>query len=328
MRQEGYPLNPKGDLVMDKKNSPVVDVHYHYIPIVPEELIDLLTGEIKYGFIRRGEELPGQEILREIARETLVDPDGRLVLNRGETLGVDVTCINVVDVPAPMVDAGMVLGSNKIAADLAAKNPGKLFAFAGVDPRRPEAAEIARICLEDYGMIGIKWHPDYGYNPTSPEAYEILKVLDRAGGILLTHTGSFPAGRSKYTGLSLICDILVDFPNLRVIAAHMGKVAWREWAALAQDFPNLYGDLAVWSRYGDSNYEFFCRELRELTYIAGVEKVLWGTDDPFENHTVPTERFITMMRDLAVKAPKGYEFSREEVDLMLGGNAARLLGIG
>jgi predicted TIM-barrel fold metal-dependent hydrolase len=56
--------------------------------------------------------------------------------------------------------------------------------------------------------------------------------------------------------------------------------------------------------------------------------VLWGTDDPFENYTVPTDRFIRMMKDLPDKAPRGYEFSREEVALMLGGNAARLLGLG
>jgi hypothetical protein len=31
-----------------------------------------------------------------------------------------------------------------------------------------------------------------------------------------------------------------------------------------------------------------------------------------------------MLRDLPAKAPKGYEFSQEEVDLMLGGNAAKV----
>jgi predicted TIM-barrel fold metal-dependent hydrolase len=152
-------------------------------------------------------------------------------------------------------------------------------------------------------------------------------VLNKAGGILLTHTGYLPGGRSKHTDLNLICDILIDFPNIKVIAAHMGKTAWHEWAGLAHDYPNLYGDLAVWSRYGERNYDHFCRQLRELTYYAGVEKVLWGTDDPFEDYTVPTARFIQMMQDLPKKAPKGYGFSREEVDLMLGGNAARLLGI-
>jgi hypothetical protein len=308
------------------KNSKTIDIHYHYLPDVPEEFIHLLTREIEYGLKKRGES-PDRETLNRMAKETLIDPEGRLALARDERLGVDATCVNITDFPLPGIDAEMVLKSNKLAADLARRNPGRIFAFAGVDPRRPAAAEIAKTCLESYDMIGIKWHPDYGFDPTSPEAYEVLKVLDRHGGILLTHTGYLPGGRCKYTSLQLICDILVDFPDLKVIAAHMGKTAWHEWAGLAHDFPNLYGDLAVWSRYGDRNYDFFCRQLRELTFYAGVEKVLWGTDDPFENYTVPTERFLRMLRDLPEKAPAGYEFSPEEVDLMLGGNAARLLGM-
>ncbi len=312
---------------MMEKRSLVIDVHYHFLPIIPEDFIDLLTGEIAYGLKKRGEQ-PDQETLRRLARETLVDPDGTLALERDKRLGVDATCVNITDFPVPGVDAELVLRSNKVAADLARRNPGKIFAFAGVDPRRPAAAEIAKTCLENYGMIGIKWHPDFGFDPTAPEAYEVLKVLDKNNGILLTHTGYLPGGRCKYTSLSQICDILVDFPDLRVIAAHMGKTAWQEWAGLAHDFSNLYGDLAVWNRYADRNYDFFCRQLRELTFYAGVEKVLWGTDDPFENHTVPTANFIKTLRDLPEKSPKGYEFSKEEVDLMLGGNAARLLGIG
>lgn len=309
-----------------RKNSIIVDVHYHFIPEVPEDFVGLLTGEIEYGLKKRGK-TSDQETLRQLAKETLIDPEGKLVLARDERVGIDITCINVTDFPLPGIDAEMVLRSNKIAAGMAKRNSGKIFAFAGVDPRRPAAVEIAQTCLENYRMTGIKWHPDYGFDPTSPQAYDVLRVLDRSGGILLTHTGYHPGGRCKYTSLELICDILVDFPNLKVIAAHMGKTAWHEWAGLAHDFPNLYGDLAVWSRYADRNYDFFCRQLRELTFYAGAEKVLWGTDDPFENYTVSTDRFLQMLRDLPEKAPKGYEFSQEEVELMLGGNAARLLGI-
>jgi predicted TIM-barrel fold metal-dependent hydrolase len=306
--------------------TPVVDVHYHWLPEVPDAAIPLLAKDVEYGRKQRGE-ATDPETLERLVRETLLDPDGDLVLARNADLGVGLTCLNLVDIPFPGLDAEAVLRLNKRAADLAAAHPDQLRVFAGVDPRRGEAAEMARICLEEYGMLGIKWHPDYGYDITGPEAHAVLRVLDRCGGILLTHTGSLPGGRYRLASLERVAEVLVDFPNLRVIAAHMGKIAWHEWAGLAQDFPNLYGDLAVWSRYAQSNYAFFCRQLRELTWVAGVEKVLWGSDDPFENHTVPTKSFLEMMRALPTRAPAGYEFSSEEVDLMLGGNAAALMGL-
>jgi len=304
-------------------------MHYHYFGVFPDEFVDVLAADIEYGLKKQGK-LPDQETLRRLARETIIDdPSGHLIRERNERLGIDATVINTTDMYIPgIVTTEFILKSSRIAADLSKNNPGRIFAFAGVDPRRPEAVEVARTSLFDLDMIGIKWHPDYGYDPTSPAAYDVLKVLNEKEGILLTHTGYLPGGRSKYTDLNLLCDILVDFPAIKVIAAHMGKTAWHEWAGLAHDFPNLYGDLAVWSRYGGRNYDHFCRQLRELTYYAGVEKVLWGTDDPFENYTVPTKDFMKMMRDLPEKSPRGYEFSREEVDLMMGGNAARLLGIG
>jgi predicted TIM-barrel fold metal-dependent hydrolase len=309
-----------------KRRPLVVDVHYHFLPLVPDSALPMLTKDIEYGRRLRG--LPtDEETLIRVARETLVDPTGELVLRRNRELGIDMTFINHVDVMLPEANAEIVLHINGIAADLARKHPEQIRAFAGVDPRRPEAPELAKVCLEDLGMAGIKWHPDYGFDIAGSQAREVLAVLDRAGGVLLTHTGPLPGGRYRYATLEPVADVLVDFPNLRVIAAHMGKAAWHEWAGLAHDFPNLYGDLAVWSRYGDRNFDFFCRQLRELTWYAGVERVLWATDDPFENHTVPTRQFLEMMEGLSTRAPSGYEFSREEVELMLGANAAQLFDL-
>ena len=71
----------------------------------------------------------------------------------------------------------------------------------------------------------------------------------------------------------------------------------------------------------------FWHLIKRYARVAGVEKVLWGTDDPFETHTVPTARYLEMMRALSTRAPAGYEFSQEEVDLMLGGSAAALMGL-
>ena len=107
----------------------------------------------------------------------------------------------------------------------------------------------------------------------------------------------------------------------------MNSVNWRQWAALAAQQPNLYGDLAMWDLYAFGNYELFCRELRDLIDFAGANKILFGTDDPVFKIVRSTDDWIRLLKDLPEKAPKGIKFTKEEIDAILGGNAVKLLGI-
>ena len=67
---------------------------------------------------------------------------------------------------------------------------------------------------------------------------------------------------------------------------------------------------------------------RESERFARAAGPAVGVAFAWAAHTVSTAAFLQMMADLTTRAPAGYEFSREEVDLMLGGNSAGLLGLG
>jgi hypothetical protein len=178
-------------------------------------------------------------------------------------------------------------------------------------------------------MRGLKYHADYGYDPSGPASYRLLEIVQANDGVLLTHTGPLPPpARPKYADPSLLADIGVDFPDLKVIAAHMGMVNWRPWAALASHQPNLYGDLAMWDAYALGRYELFCRDLRDLIDYVGIEKVLFATDNPIAEVVRTTRDWITLIKELPVKAPPGIRFTEQEVSAILGGNALSLLGLG
>ena len=182
--------------------------------------------------------------------------------------------------------------------------------------------------MEKFGMRGLKYHPDAGYDPGGPASYKLLEIVNDMQGILLSHTGPMaPPARCKYAEPMLLADIGVDFPKVRVIAAHMGYINWRQWAALATHQPNLFGDLAMWDTYAFGHYELFCRELRDLIDLTGVEKILFGTDDPVFEIVRPTNDWIRLLKDLPEKAPAGIKFTHNEINAILGGNAARLLGL-
>jgi predicted TIM-barrel fold metal-dependent hydrolase len=226
------------------------------------------------------------------------------------------------------ITAEMIQQANRMMGDIARKNSNRVLALAGVDPRRPEAPDMLKQCFEDFGVKGLKYHPDYGFDPSGSESYRLLEIVQENKGILLTHTGPLPPpARPKFADPMLLADLATDIPDLKVIAAHMGMADWRSWAGLAAQQAHLYGDLAMWDALAFGNYELFCRELRDLLDYAGASKVLFGTDSPIFSLVIPTKKWIQLLKDLSVKAPDGIRFSEEEVGAILGGNAASILGL-
>ena len=56
--------------------------------------------------------------------------------------------------------------------------------------------------------------------------------------------------------------------------------------------------------------------------------MLFGTDNPIFGIVVPTIDWIQLIKDLPADALAGIRFTQEEVNAILGGNAASLLGLG
>jgi hypothetical protein len=218
---------------------------------------------------------------------------------------------------------------NRMLGEAVRRHSGRIVGLAGLDPRRPEAADMARVCLTEYGLRGIKYHPDHGFDPAGPESRRVLEVLAKHNGILLTHSGPLmPRGRCKFADPLMLCDIAIDYPEIKVIAAHMGGfINWRPWASLAAFQSTMYGDLAAWDILAYKNYDLFCRQLRDVIDLVGPTKILFGSDAPVQTLLHPIKAIIQFIRDLPNKAPAGIRFTTEEVNLILGGNAGKVFGL-
>jgi len=303
----------------------IVDVHYHLIPMIPDAIIEQIIEDPVRIAALMGMEVDRAEVAQR-AKDTWADPKGDKLLALMDKEGIDFTVICSVD--NALLPDDYAQSQNKTVAEIATKNSDRVMALAGVDPRRENAPDLLRQCFEEFGMRGLKYHADYGYDPSGPESYKLLEILAANDGVLLTHTGPLPPpSRAKFADPMLLADIGVDFPDLKVIAAHMGLVNWRPWAALATYQPNLYGDLAMWDGYAFGRYDLFCRELRDLIDYVGVSKVLFGTDNPIFQVVRSTKDWIALIRDLPSKAPDGITFTDDEVNAILGGNAVSLLGL-
>lgn len=315
----------------------IVDVHHHLIPQAMSEEEIIAHGRYYYksyggGARSEGINVTAAEISQRFA-DCIGDPDGEKVRRRMAESGVDITLMCVVDELRRYASDDEALAANRNLAELARKHDGKVLAIAGVDPRRKAAPEMLRRCLEEYGMIGLKWHCDLGYWPNDEAAYAVLKVAERAGVPLLTHTGPLPASITgeqrwaKYADVRLLDEVAQHFPGLKIIAAHMGHHDWRAWAAIAQFRPNVYGDLAMWQAMASASYDRFCRDLRTMLDIAGADSILFGGDAPGFTAMMPNEQFIAILKGLPHNAPPDVKFTEEEVAAILGGTAQKVFGL-
>jgi len=288
---------------------------------------DTITQNMVSGWLLDAERTGVKKSLDEMLpayRELIDDPDCDKLVSRMDNNGIDITVICVVDNVDYGANDDRILRVNNACAKAAAKHTGRLLSLAGIDPRRPEAPALLRRCIEEFGMNGLKWHPDSGYYPNSEEGLAVLEVLNEFGLPLLTHCSPLPKSRAKFAHPIHLDDIAFTYPDLQVIAAHMGHVWWHEWAALAQYKRNIVGDLAMWQLTANSKPQLFRRYLREILDILGPEQVLFASDGPVFEPLISNRDWISTLRDLQNTGSDGISFTGEEIDAILGGNAARI----
>ncbi|MDX1623221.1 MAG: amidohydrolase family protein [Gemmatimonadota bacterium] len=217
----------------------------------------------------------GRENFAELER-MMGDPDE--VLRRMDEAGI--ARIGVINYVSPGL-MGFTEEVNPWAAELAEAAPERLIAFGGVDvagdPRPGEVVDH----LHDMGIRAIKLHPPH--QEVAANAYRhglpgLAEVYDRAqelGLPVMVHTGTsiFPGARNVFADPLPLDDVGVDFPELEVILAHLGRPLWPETSFfLLRRHPNFWGDVSGIPPKG------LLRYFPRLPEVA--DRLLWGTDWP------------------------------------------------
>ncbi len=137
--------------------------------------------------------------------------------------------------------------------------------------------EIKR--LKDGGVKGVKLQPDVQqFTPDERlHTYHMYEALAKQGLTVMFHVGGEPLpsphDRSKP---GMILNIARDFPELKIIAAHLGGLnMWQEVYELLAGMPNVYMESSL-------SYEFIEPALAEkIIRKHGHDKIFFGTDYPF-----------------------------------------------
>lgn len=121
--------------------------------------------------------------------------------------------------------------------------------------------------------------------------------------------------------------MLLQFPEVNVIAAHMAYGYRQQLCSFGWQRPNLYTEISLSQGIAKKDYPTFARTIREVVDAFGPERVLFGTDSPFTWGVLSEKKFVTAIKELATKAPDDSKFTEDEIELLLGINARKLLTI-
>ncbi|MFO7965559.1 MAG: amidohydrolase family protein [Desulfobacterales bacterium] len=205
------------------------------------------------------------------------------------------------------------------------RHKGRLFSCAGVDPRRKNAVELFRKGVEKWGMIGIKLHPTAGYYPHDSTCYPIYEAAREFNVPVIIHSGSEPAPlKCHYSQPKYIDAVAADFPEVIFVIAHCGHGWYKEAVDLATMKPNIYCDFSGWQVEYLTGADYFFGPLRYALDFLGPWRVMFGTDGPAYTMFMSNKNWVEVVR--SAESPSGIQFSREEMDIFLGGAAARLYG--
>jgi uncharacterized protein len=155
-------------------------------------------------------------------------------------------------------------------ARFAAAHPGRIFGMASISPLWDEADYFAeaRRCVRDLGFKALKLHPaSYNTAPTQSRAEKCFRAAAELGVPLLVHTGlGAPASLP-----SLIIPRARQFPDLPIVLAHAGFVAYADEALVAaQECPNVYLEPS-WCQYYQAS---------KMVAAIGSARLMMGSDHP------------------------------------------------
>ena len=305
----------------------IVDLHRHLWSVVE-----------RYASVRREAARASVQVFDSRTEQHLgaaglpdVESRGAAIIAEMDQAGIDRSVVFLGDYGLRLGDSALsVEAENRAIAELARHHPGKIVPFAGVDPRRPEALDLFRQGLDEWGMRGLKLHPGTGFDPGSDVCRPFFELAGERGVPVVVHTGPMASPLVSHTARPLNLDpVAADFPGTTIVMQHAGQRCWWEEALnIAFWKPNVYLELSMWQWTYQFDQAGFVRALSRMKREIGLDRVLFGSDFPGLAETMGLRDWVEVFRDLpALAAEYGEEITAAEAEAVLGGNAQRILGL-
>jgi predicted TIM-barrel fold metal-dependent hydrolase len=206
--------------------------------------------------------------------------------------------------------------TNEVVGEVLKKFPDRFIGFAGFDPNNGEdSVDEIEYAIKTLGFSGIKSVPsaleldinDRAFYPFYNKAEELgIPVLIHVGSVILKGL------RTRHVHPLMIDDVAFDFPDLKIICAHLGGWQYMDTISMMLQHRNVYADLSFWPL----NPLFKDLVPWKLLENALMDKIMFGSDYPAGQ--TPSE---------AAESVRNLPISDGFKEKILGKNASMLLGL-
>jgi uncharacterized protein len=206
--------------------------------------------------------------------------------------------MTIVDLPGINPDA------MELIADACNQFPGRLYGFIRLHPwHRDEALKLLGRAVTELGFRGLKLHPVSTLaHPGGADTIALIRAAGELGVPTLFHCGDEPL-----TTPQSIAPAAEACPDSKIILGHMGGYFHVDEAIdVAERYPNIILETSAMP---------YPAKIREAVDRIGPERVIFGSDGPVSSPALERQKIVIA------------GLTAEETRLVLGANAATLLGV-
>ena len=168
---------------------------------------------------------------------------------------------------------------NERIAEFVESRKQKYVFFASVDPLDQQVLDELKYCHRELGCKGIKLGPVYqGKHPHDPVYYKIYEYCENNQLPIMIHMATTFSGGVplEYARPVHMDQVSCDFPDLKIVLAHLGHPWIEETLAIIRKQKNVFADLsALYYR----PWQFYNAMILAVEYGCGG-KILFGSDFP------------------------------------------------
>lgn len=212
------------------------------------------------------------------------------------------------------------------------KGDSNLATFVGIDPRRgKEGIEELERAVKERGCIGWKMYPPNGFYPDSDEFYPYYEKATELSIPIVIHQGFTSRFKHvKFAQPIYVDKVAVDFPQLKIILAHVGAPWVEEALMVSAKNPNVSVDVSGWQLFASRAP----MKLYQMIVDAKLSRVfpmrmIWGSDFPLFEHMMPLKKWAAFFSSLQIPnsfIDDGYvQITKEEIEYVMWKNAARII---